>query len=531
MPRSDTQPFRQLLDTRIVERPIADQAHRALHCPPRPSPRRRERRGLRSTSEARPKSILLGRRRRRVEGHISRFGWSHGAHGSAVVPRCSNTREEQAIVAPVPADSRTAVSRVPASVKTDGVRFRRAIISSNCYVALDLSAGASGKMGGEKRFFGWSVAWAAFALAVFAWGTGFYGPSVFLQTLHTSRGWSISEISAAITFHFLLSALLIAYLPQIHRRLGIAGTTLGGALMMAIGLIGWSGAWEPWQLFVAAIPSAAGWATTSGAALNAIVARWFDRDRAQAMSLAFNGASVGGALFIPLWVVLIDRLGFQVAALSVAAVTVGVLALLSGSYFGPSPASLGLAPDGDRVSAAIAKPTPPRLSRAEIIRMPRFLTLSVAFALGLFAQIGLLSHLIVRLTPDVGVAGAGMLVSLATVCAVIGRTLAGWGIGDHDRCIVAAINFVVQITGVLLLIFGDGWILLTLGCVLFGLGIGNLTSLPPLIAQKEFRREDVRTHLRWGVRVLVGKSINLLINHNKTSLAPVGRRCPPNCVA
>jgi hypothetical protein len=40
-------------------------------------------------------------------------------------------------------------------------------------------------MSGKKRFFGWSVAWAAFALAVFAWGIGFYGPSVFLQVLHT----------------------------------------------------------------------------------------------------------------------------------------------------------------------------------------------------------------------------------------------------------------------------------------------------------------------------------------------------------
>ncbi|MEA2876751.1 MAG: hypothetical protein QOF14_1947, partial [Hyphomicrobiales bacterium] len=47
-------------------------------------------------------------------------------------------------------------------------------------------------MHGGKRFFGWSVAWAAFALAVFAWGIGFYGPPVFLQTLHSSRGWSIS---------------------------------------------------------------------------------------------------------------------------------------------------------------------------------------------------------------------------------------------------------------------------------------------------------------------------------------------------
>ena len=103
-------------------------------------------------------------------------------------------------------------------------------------------------MGGEKRFFGWSVAWAAFVLAVLAWGIGFYGPSVFLQILHTSRGWSVSEISAAITFHFL-SALLITYLPEMHRRFGLAKTTSGGGVLMGIGLIGWSTAWQPWQLF------------------------------------------------------------------------------------------------------------------------------------------------------------------------------------------------------------------------------------------------------------------------------------------
>jgi MFS family permease len=212
-------------------------------------------------------------------------------------------------------------------------------------------------MRGGKRFFGWSVAWAAFALAMFAWGIGFYGLSVFLQTRYTSRGWSISQISAAITFHFLLSALLIMYLPEIHRKLGIAGTSFGGALLMAVGLVGWSHAWQPWQLFLAAIPSAAGWATTSGAALNAIVARWFERDRPKAMSLAFDGASIGGVLFVPLWVFLIDRLGFPIVALSVAAVTVSAVGLLSARYFNLSPASRGLAPDDDGASAAVGKPT------------------------------------------------------------------------------------------------------------------------------------------------------------------------------
>jgi MFS family permease len=343
-----------------------------------------------------------------------------------------------------------------------------------------------------RRFFGWSVAWAAFTLAVFAWGIGFYAPAVFMQTLHASHGWSISQISTAISVHFLLSALVIAYLPEIHRKLGIAATTFGGGILMAVGLAAWSGAWQPWQLFLAAVPSAAGWATTSGAALNAIVARWFERERPKAMSLAFNGASVGGVLFVPAWVFLIEWLGFRTAALSVAAITALVVAFLSVRYFKLSPSNLGLAPDGEEPSASASTPGP-RLSRSAIVRMPCFLTLSAGFALGLFAQIGLLSHLVVRLTPDVGVASAGLLVSLATACAVFGRTLAGWLIGDRDRRIAAAFNFAVQIVGVLFLIFGKGWLLLAVGCILFGLGIGNLTSLPPLIAQKEFNREDVVT--------------------------------------
>ena len=347
-------------------------------------------------------------------------------------------------------------------------------------------------MSTEKRFFGWSVAWAAFVLAVFAWGIGFYGPSVFLQTLHASRGWSISQISIAITFHFFVSALVIAYLPEIHRRFGIGRTTIGGAVMMAVGLVAWSNAWQPWQLFLAALPSAAGWATTSGAALNAIVARWFDRDRPKAIGLAFNGASVGGVVFVPMWLHLIDRLGFQDAALSVAAVTVVVVTFLSARYLNPSPEGLGLYRDGAMRLEPVAKP-PPRFSRSQIARSPRFMTLSAAFALGLFAQIGLLAHLIVRLTPEVGVTKAGLLVSLATICAIVGRTLVGRWIADQDRRLAAAANFAVQIAGVLLLIFGGGWVPLALGCVLFGLGIGNLTSLPPLIAQQEFNREDVVT--------------------------------------
>src|SRR5439155_14588113 len=66
-------------------------------------------------------------------------------------------------------------------------------------------------------------------------------------------------------------------------------------------------------------------------------------------------------------------------------------------------------------------------------------------------------------------------------------------LGERDRRLAAAANLAMQAVGSLLLAFGDGVVPLAAGCVLFGLGAGNLTSLPPLIAQREFRPADVGT--------------------------------------
>src|SRR5262245_42000640 len=160
------------------------------------------------------------------------------------------------------------------------------------------------------RFFGWKVAWAAFVIAACGAGAGLYGPSVFLPVLQATRGWPVSVISAAITTHFLLSACIVIYLPELHRRYPLAGVTRMGALSGGLGVIAWVVADAPLHRFLAALLAGAGWATTSSAAINAMVARWFERERPKALSLAINGASVGGILFPPIWVALIAYLGF-----------------------------------------------------------------------------------------------------------------------------------------------------------------------------------------------------------------------------
>jgi cyanate permease len=342
-----------------------------------------------------------------------------------------------------------------------------------------------------QRFFGWQVVAAAFVLAVFAWGIGFYGPGVWLHALTAARGWSVAAVSAAVTLHFLASALLVARLPRAFARLGRVGATRAGVALSAAGVLGWALAPAPWWLLPAALLTGSGWALTSGAAINTLVAPWFDRRRPAALAMAYNGASMGGILVVPLWAALIGGVGFAGAAAAIGGIGLLVLWPVAGRWFAPDPAAMGLHPDG------APAPPAPRLAAApagSLWAQPAFRSLSLAFALGLVAQMGLLSQLFSLLAPGLGAAGAGWALSLATACAVVGRTAAGWLLpAEADRRGAAVLNFLVQAAGSLALLAAGGGSapLLLLGCVLFGLGIGNLLSLPPLIAQAEWPAAQV----------------------------------------
>ena len=181
---------------------------------------------------------------------------------------------------------------------------------------------------------------------------------------------------------------------------------------------------------------------------------------------------------------LIWGLGFAPAAAAIGGTMVVAVWWLAGRYLAPTPVGMGLRPDGDdpaaEVTAAPVSPgeaRPPLPAGAAVWRDRRFATLEGAFALGLFAQIGLVAHLFSLLAPALGAAGAGAAVSLTTACAVLGRTLLGALLPARaDRRIAAAANFGVQVAGSLALLASGGVSVprLLAGCVLFGLGVGNM---------------------------------------------------------
>jgi len=293
----------------------------------------------------------------------------------------------------------------------------------------------------RPRFFGWTVVAGAFFLAMSGWGLGFYGPPVFLHTIHATRGWPVSLVASAITIHYLAGAATVANLPAIYRRFGIPRATKAGAIALVAGLVGWSLAQSPWQLFVAAALSGTGWITLGAAAVNAIVSQWFVRSRPAALAMAYNGASVGGVVFSPLWVFAIGALGFPMAVAVIGTVIVVLLWVLSDRVFAPTPEGLGQSPDGDAPGSPTVSLTSPLarpLPGARIWRDPAFLTLTLGTSLALFAQVGLIAHMFSLMVPVLGAEWAGIAMATATVAAVTGRSLVGWLMpAGADRRLVA----------------------------------------------------------------------------------------------
>jgi predicted MFS family arabinose efflux permease len=234
----------------------------------------------------------------------------------------------------------------------------------------------------------------------------------------------------------------------------------------------------PWHVYPAFVIMSFGWAAMSGAAVNAIVAPWFDDKRGLAISLALNGSSCGGIFVTPLLVYLTTTLGFAT----------GLYVALAGMLLVMIPVAIVLGrrpPNQDAGAAPVSAWT-----RSTALRDPAFVTIAIPFALGLVAQVGFLTHQLTYLLQFLGPRSAALAVSATTVAAVLGRTGTGFVIDRMSPRIVSSANFALQIVGLATLLRADSTPAIYAGCILYGLGVGNLVTLPSLIVQREFARQD-----------------------------------------
>jgi predicted MFS family arabinose efflux permease len=347
------------------------------------------------------------------------------------------------------------------------------------------------------HYAGWRIVAVCFLVATFGWAFGFYGQSVYLAELHRIHGWPTSLISTATTFFYLFGALLVAFVSEAIRTLGPRNCMLAGLLAMAsaVALIGQITA--PWQLYAVNALLAFGWAGTSLGMITNTLGLWFDKKRGMAISLALNGASCGGIIGVPLMVAAIGHFEFSGAMIAAAIATVVLLVPVVLILVGRPPDRMSVA-----VASAVADTLPASRIRSRAFGDIAFLTVAIAFALVLFAQVGFIVHLISFLDPVIGRDRAAIAVALMTAMAVVGRVLFSTVIDRLNQRLASAISFVSQAVALAVVINLQNDIALMAACALFGFSVGNLITLPALIVQREF---DPRS---FGVLVSLITAIN-----------------------
>lgn len=342
-------------------------------------------------------------------------------------------------------------------------------------------------------FFGWWVVACTFLIAVWGSGLGLYGLSVYLVVLQERNGWSASTVAFGIAGYFLIGAALMTGLGTTMGRLGPRRTVLLGIGAMAAGVFGLTWVTQVWQLYLAFAVMAVGWATMSNPTVNMLLAPWFERRRGLAVSLALTGATSGGMIVAPLLVPVIGAVGFRAGVGIAALVMLSTLVPFAFLTLGRTPANLGVFPDGGTVAPqthTVQTSGQRRAGRAEAIRTQRFWTLSVGFAFAMAAQVGLLTHLVAYLAPFHGKGIAALALSVVTLSALITRIASGALVDRYDRRLVACAWIAVQALGVLCLMGAESPVAMYAGCVLFGSGVGSVTTLPHLLVHREFRPDQ-----------------------------------------
>ena len=333
----------------------------------------------------------------------------------------------------------------------------------------------------SARYHGWRIVAVCFLVAIFGWGLCFYGQSVFLAELHRIHGWPTSLISTATTFFYLFSAVLVAFVGDAMRRFGSRACLVAGVCCLALSTAALGRIDAPWQLYAVYALMAFGWAGTSLGAITNTLGLWFTARRGMAISLALNGASCGGVFGVPVLVAIIKSLGLGAALTVTAAVTVGVLVPVILIVIGRPPHRA--TSDGNGASLIAV---PASRIRADAFRNFAFWTITLSFAMVLFAQVGFIVHLISFLDPVVGSERAAIAVALMTVMAVAGRVLFSTVIDRLNQRKASAVSFASQAVALLIMINARNEATVFFASALFGFSVGNVITLPALIIQREF---------------------------------------------
>lgn len=336
-----------------------------------------------------------------------------------------------------------------------------------------------------RVFYGWYIVYAiGFGLMATS-GLAFYNLSVLLNAFVTERGFPVGLASGATATYFIASGLGGVLAGRLIDRFDPRPIMITGACVSAIAL-GCVGLLRtPLALYGFHVVFGFCYGCCGLVPATTIVARWFEARRPLALSIATTGLSLGGIVVTPASAFLIAHWGLSGAAPWLGLAMVLGVVPATALVVRASPGALGLEPDG--AVYADGAPPPPRSIPFALARRSRFfIGLTAAYIFGLGAQVGAIAHLYRLVNTRDGVETAALAVALLAAGSLVGRLSGGWILTKVAARPFALSMFVGQTLTMVVLALATDRIPLLVGVASFGLTVGNVLMLQPLLLVNAF---------------------------------------------
>jgi MFS family permease len=339
---------------------------------------------------------------------------------------------------------------------------------------------------GPRIFYGWWIVFGCLIVATVGWSLTVFGMGVYIHVLSEQRGFSIALISEAVTVSYLVSAGCLISVGTAVARLGPKPVIAAGVTILALSVAALAFCRHGWQVFGVFGAMGLGRSCLSPTSISTTLAPWFERHQGRAVSTALLGASVGGMIGTPLLLTGIAFFGIE-RGLTLAGVS-ALLIVLPVALFvlKRDPQAMGLLPDGAEFSTGKISKAEASWSLKGALSTRQFNSQLISFALSLMVQIAFLSHHVSIVAPALGEHVASLAVSSAALAAFLGRIALATFADRIDLRLTTAGVLLVAAASLGAMSVASGYVGLLVTSVAYGLTIGNLTTLSPIIVRREF---------------------------------------------
>jgi MFS family permease len=312
--------------------------------------------------------------------------------------------------------------------------------------------------------------------------------SVFVEPMQRDLGWSSTAFGGAVSIGGVLAALVS---PSVGRLLDLRGARLllclavigTGCATMAISRIDSVVAF--YLLFCFARMN---WAGPFDLGLYGALNAWFVAHRARAASMATLVQLAGLVAFPLIAHAAMNGADWRAGWIAVGATVLSIGFVPVWLLLARRPEDLGLAPEAAAASAAHARPEP-HFNRSQALRMPAFWLLSLYAALVFPCQAGVslyqASHMIER---GVDPASAALIVSTFSFMSALASLGVAWLPRRWPIRRALALCGAFMCAGALCLLAATAAAGGFLGAGLFGLGVGGMLTLLPVVWADYFGR-------------------------------------------